>query len=51
MQFFVNGKICVDDKFKNGLNPFKNQPSIIPLFQHSISKASVQAIKSVLYFH
>jgi hypothetical protein len=32
MQFWVNGKICVEDKIKNGQYPFKNQPSSIPVF-------------------
>jgi hypothetical protein len=35
MQYWVNGKICVEDKIKNGDHPFKNQPSSIPLFHYS----------------
>jgi hypothetical protein len=43
MQYWVNGKICVDDKIKNGKYPFINQPSSIPLCHYSIFEASVQA--------
>jgi len=48
MQYWVNGKMCVDDKIKNGKYPFKNQPSSIPLFH---IRDSVQASKNALYFH
>jgi len=51
MQYWVNGKICVDDKIKNGKYPFINQPSSIPLFHYSIFEASVQASKNVIFFH
>jgi len=40
MQYWVNGKMCVDDKIKTGEYPFKNQPSTIPLFH---IRGSVQA--------
>jgi len=38
MRFWVNGKICVEDKTKNGSYPSKNQYSIIPTFHYSISQ-------------
>jgi hypothetical protein len=47
MQYWVNGKIFVDDKIKNSKYPFKNQPSNLPIFQYSIFKASVQVSKNV----
>jgi hypothetical protein len=50
MQYWVNGKICVDDKIKTGEYPFKNQSSSIPLFHYSIFKASVQASKKYPIF-
>jgi len=51
MQYWVNGKIYVDNKIKNGEYPFKNQLSTIPLFHYSIFEASVQVSKNILYFH
>jgi len=47
MQYWVNDKICVDDKIKNSKYPFKNQPSSLPTFQYSIFKESVQVSKNV----
>jgi hypothetical protein len=32
MQYWVNGKIFVDDKIKNNKYPFKKQPSNLPIF-------------------
>jgi len=49
--FWVNDKIRVDDKTKNGQHLFKNQPSSIPLFHSSINEANVQTSKNILYFH
>jgi hypothetical protein len=49
--FWVNDKIRVDDKTKNGQHLFKNQPSSIPLFHSSINEANVQTSKDILYFH
>jgi hypothetical protein len=51
MQYWVNGKICVEDKTKNDEYPFKNQHSSIPLFHYSIFEATVQTSKIVIYFH
>ncbi len=42
MQCWVNGKICVDDKIKNGLYRFKKN---LPVFHHSIIPYSKQAVK------
>jgi len=47
MQYWVNGKIYVDNKIKNGEYPFKNQLSTIPLF-HIRGKRS--GIKKYLIF-
>jgi hypothetical protein len=51
MRYWVNGKICVEDKIKNGEYPFKNQPCSIPVFHYSIFEVSVQVSKDVIYFH
>jgi hypothetical protein len=48
MQYWDNGKICVDDKIKTGGYPFKTN---LPLFHYSIFEASIQASKNFLYFH
>ena len=46
-----NGKICVDDKIKNGYLPLKNQHSNIPPFHFSMIGASTQASNNILYIH
>jgi hypothetical protein len=40
MKFGVDGKFCAENKTTNGLYPFKNQPSSIPLFHYSIFEAN-----------
>ena len=50
MQYWVNGKICVDDKIKTGEYPFKNKSSSLPTFQYSIFEVSVQASKITYIF-
>ena len=47
MLYWVNGKICVDDKIKMANILLKTN---LPLFHYSIFEASVQASKSVLFF-
>ncbi len=47
MQYWVNGKICVDDKIKMANILLKTN---LPVFHYSILEASVQASKNVLFF-
>jgi hypothetical protein len=51
MQCWVDGKICVDGKIKNGYLPFKNQHSRIPPFHYSMAGTRTQASKNTPYFH
>jgi len=48
MQYWANGKICVDDRIKTGEYPSKTNLSV---FHYSIFDASIQASKNILYFH
>jgi len=36
MEYWADGKICVDEKIKNGYSPFENQHSSLPLFHYSM---------------
>jgi hypothetical protein len=47
-QCWVNGRICVDDKIKNGYIFLKTNLSV---FQNSMFEASVQVSKNILYFN
>jgi hypothetical protein len=42
MQYWVNGKIFVDDKIKNSKYPFKNQPSNIPILHIQGKRSSLK---------
>ena len=44
-----HGKICVDDKIKNGYLPLKNQHSNIPPFHFSMIGAGTQASNNIIY--
>jgi len=44
MQYWVNGKICVDDKIKNGEYPFKNQSSSIPYLRQAFKPQKISYI-------
>ncbi len=48
MKYWVNGKICVDDKIIMANILLKTN---LPEFHYSILEARVQASKNVLYFH
>jgi hypothetical protein len=40
MKVGVDGKFCAENKSTIGSYPFKNQPSSIPLFHHSIFESN-----------
>jgi len=48
MQYWVNGKICVDDKIKMANILLKTN---LPIFHYSILEASVQASKMSYFFN
>jgi len=48
MQYWVNGKICVDDKIKMANILLKTN---LPAFHYSILEASVQASKMSYFFN
>jgi hypothetical protein len=51
IQCWVDGKICLKDKIKNGFLPFKNQHSNMPPFHYSMVGARTQASKFTPYFY
>jgi hypothetical protein len=51
LQYWVNSKIQLYDKVKNGKYPLKTHFSIVPLFHYSMSEAKAHASKNNLYFH
>ena len=48
LQYWVNGKTCVDDKITMANILLKTN---LPLFHYSNFEASVQASKNVLFFN
>jgi hypothetical protein len=42
MQYWVNGKIFVEDKIKNSKYPFKNQLSNFPIFHIQCKRSSLK---------
>ncbi len=48
MQYWVNGKICVDDKIKMANILLKTN---LPVFHYSIIETSVRVSKNVLFFN